>query len=449
MLRAIFVAIIILIGLRYSFKGPFYILLFYLWIAYFRPDTWLHWNWVTPIWLSFIVGLSLVITTLFSGAKLRGGFGPLLLASFLVVALTSSLLSPAPAVSWLSFWEMVRISLVCYAIIVHVNTEERLRGVLMAIAFSLGFEGTKQGWATLILSPGVANNNLFEFLGDNNGVAIGMLMIVPLFTALARTSSSRLERWIERFFVVGVLYRAISTYSRGGFLASLVLGAHYLVRSKLKPAAVIGTILVIALIVPALPEEFWARMNTINTATVGTDDLSTSEKYTEDFSSAGRIHFWQVAWEMAVDRPLVGVGLHAYNVVYNQYDFSNGAFGRGRSVHSSWMGMMAETGFIGFGIFVTLFIYGLTTASRARRVAKRNPDLWRLAAYAGAIEGALVVFCLGGAFITFQYNELVWHLFAIAIAADRLVKQAAAAPEVVPVVASPQLNWQSANHSRW
>jgi hypothetical protein len=61
-----------------------------------------------------------------------------------------------------------------------------------------------------------------------------MLMLVPILTALAATSKWRLEKYFCYFLVVGVLYRAISTYSRGGFLAMIGLGLHYLLRTKRK-----------------------------------------------------------------------------------------------------------------------------------------------------------------------------------------------------------------------
>ena len=40
MLRTIFVLGIAAIGFRYAMKSAFYSLLFYLWIAYFRPENW-------------------------------------------------------------------------------------------------------------------------------------------------------------------------------------------------------------------------------------------------------------------------------------------------------------------------------------------------------------------------------------------------------------------------
>jgi probable O-glycosylation ligase (exosortase A-associated) len=451
MLRAIFVGAIVLLGIRYSFKGPFYILLFYLWLAYFRPDTWLHWDWITPIWLSFTVGFTLVVTTLLSGQRLRFGLGPLLLLAYLLVAIVSSFMSPAPAISWRECWEMARIITVCFMIVTLVNTEARMRMTMLAIGLSLSFEGAKQGWGNLILHPGAVNANPFEFLGDNNGVAVGMLMLVPILATLARTATWRWERRWERFLTVGVIYRALSTYSRGGFLAAIALGFHYLIRSKVRPSAIIGMALVIALILPAMPDAFWERMQTINTAAeTGTDPTKRPES-AEDFSTQGRLHFWRVAHQIALDRPFTGVGMHVFNAVYDQYDFSRGAYGRHRSVHSSWFGVMAELGFIGFGLFILLFIRAFLIAARARRVARRYPEHAWLGLFGTAIEGSLVVFVVGGTFITFQYNEFVWHFFAMSMALQGLVDAAverAEAPAVVPVEGAPSVALPSSPSTR-
>jgi probable O-glycosylation ligase (exosortase A-associated) len=312
-----------------------------------------------------------------------------------------------------------------------VNTEARMRMTMLAIALSLSFEGAKQGWGNLILNPGAVNANSFEFLGDNNGVAVGMLMLVPILAALARTATWRWEQYGARFLIIGVIYRALSTYSRGGFLAAIALGFHYLIRSKVRPSAIIGVALAIAITLPAMPDAFWERMQTINTAAeIETSDTpGTAPGNAEDFSTAGRLHFWRVAQRMAMDRPFTGVGMHVFNAVYNDYDFSRGAFGKRRSVHSSWFGVMAELGFIGLGLFIVFFIRGFLIAGHARRVARRYPQFKSLGLYGSAIEGALVVFAVGGTFITFQYNEFIWHFFALSIALQALLNEEQARAE--------------------
>jgi probable O-glycosylation ligase (exosortase A-associated) len=266
-----------------------------------------------------------------------------------------------------------------------------------------------------------------------------MLMLVPMLAALARTATRRWERYWERFLIIGVIYRAISTYSRGGFLAALALGFHYLIRSKVRPSASSGVAVAIALILPAMPDAFWERMQTINTATQieTTDTPGPAPENADDFSTAGRLHFWHVARIMAMDRPLTGVGMHVFNAVYNNYDFSNGAFGRRRSVHSSWFGVMAELGFIGLALFIVFFIRGFWIAGRARRLARRYPEYRSLGHFGSAIEGALVVFAVGGTFITFQYNEFIWHFFALSIALQALLNEAVERAGAPVSVAAP------------
>ena len=66
MLRAVFVIVIIVYGLVQSFKSPFNALLFYLWLAYFRPEYWLWSDFVTQLNLSFIVGVFVLIATVMS-----------------------------------------------------------------------------------------------------------------------------------------------------------------------------------------------------------------------------------------------------------------------------------------------------------------------------------------------------------------------------------------------
>src|SRR5205823_3760146 len=137
---------------------------------------------------------------------------------------------------------------------------------LIVIALSLGFEGAKQGWVTLFRNPGGINENFLPMLGDNNGVAVGMLMLVPVFIALAQTSQTAWERRFHQFFLVGVAYRAISTYSRGAFLAAGALAIVYVLRSKRKVRSALGTAFLAVTLLSVLPQSFWDRMSTIPTS---------------------------------------------------------------------------------------------------------------------------------------------------------------------------------------
>lgn len=432
MLRLILVLTLAAIGVFQSMRSPFYALLFYLWIAYFRPESWV-WNgaFVASLSLSFFAGLVLLARTLLSSEKISFGFGPLLMLSFLAHSLLSTIVSPTFDYAWNYWVEFAKTVVICVLIMSLVNTEQRLRATLMMIAFSLGFEAAKQGWAQLILNPGGANQNTIPMLGDNNVVAVGMFMLLPIFVALARTAPKKWEALVERFFAVGVVYRGISTYSRGGFLSAGAFCVHLIARSKHRIAGALGVFLVAALIVPVLPDYFWDRMSTIRSAS---EDLEAA-----DNSIQGRLHFWRVAAVMANDRPLTGVGHNAFNAVYDRYDFSGGAFGPGRSVHSAWFGVFAELGYPGLLLFVAILVYAFWNCWTADHVARKRADLRPLADYAVAIESCLVVFAVGGTFVIFQYNEMLWHLLALATVVKRVVvKRASEAPPAV-ITKTPSL----------
>jgi O-antigen ligase len=107
-------------------------------------------------------------------------------------------------------------------------------------------------------------------------------------------------------------------------------------------------------------------------------------------------------------------------------------FGARRDVHSSWLGMLAELGYPGFALYLLLLGLGFYSCWRARRLARRHPHLKNLGIYATAIEGALLEATVGGSFVTFQYNEMLWHTVALSMVVDRLNREQVAVPLALP-----------------
>ena len=419
MLRALFVIGIICYGCAKSVKGPFYALLFYLWIAYFRPEFWLWSDFYSQLNLSLLVGITVVGSMIISpNEKLRYGLNPFLITLFVVQSSLSTLLSPHTDYALPYYFDFVKCAIMTLMIASLVKDERRLRLLFAVIVGTVCIEAVKQGWLQLILNPGAQNANDYIAFGDNNFVAVGMAMTLSMMVPLVRTASTRAERLFIQFCAVGVLYRGISTYSRGGFLGYGALGLQYLARSRRNLAGILSVTVVLAIIAPVLPDAFWARMSTINESRVNLDDTSEA-----DASISGRLHFWAVAWEMAKDNPLLGVGHNAYNASYMKYDFSNGRYPGARSVHNAWLGVMAELGFPGLFLFVALIGRTFWTNIRVQRLARKHPELSTLAHFAVGTEGALVAFAVGGSFVIFQYHEILWHLIGVSIAIDAMARE--------------------------
>jgi probable O-glycosylation ligase (exosortase A-associated) len=415
MLRDLLVVTIILVGFASIWRGPFYGVLFYLWLAYFRPEQWLWNDWVTAGHFSLIVGTIVLVQTLLSSTKLRPNWTTLLLVLFLAQSFVATTFSSDWDWSW-SWWpDFAKVILIGCLIMTHANTERRLRWVLVVIALSLGFEGAKQGWAEFILRPGSPNINPHPLLGDNNGVAMGMFMLVPVLGALARTASSFPEKFLHRFLAIGVVLRGISTYSRGGFLAAGALALLYIVQSKRRVRTLIAVALVSAVALSVMPPKFWSRMETI-----------TASDEERDESQQGRLYFWSVAVRMAEDHPFVGVGFNAYRRAYNSYDVSDRAYGMFRAVHSTWFGVLSEMGVTGLVLLLTVLFQAAWNIRRTRLAALSDPARTLSMEFAKAIQGSLVVFVVAGSFLNAQYSEMFWHFVCLA-AALRWVEHAVTA----------------------
>ena len=418
MFRTIFIVILLAAGWGFALQSPLYAAALYLWIAYFRPESWAWSDLFTSLNLSYFAGAYLVIRTVMSGAAFRLSARSILLIIFLAHSLLSASMGLYPAYSfgyWYEFAKTIIVSLILTSVI---QTTADLRLILMVIALSLSFEGAKQGWAQLVLNPGAPNLNGVPFLGDNNLVAVGMAMLLPILSALAATSAGWQKRAFQ-FLSIGVLYRGLSTYSRGGFLSMGAVGALWFWRSPHKLKTVAAVVLAAALVMPVLPDAFWDRMGTI----VSSDDE-------RDESAAGRLHFWQVAVVMANDRPLIGVGHAAYPRAYNSYDWTEGRFLTNRAVHSAWFGVLAELGYVGFLLFAAMVFTSWRACRRVRQSARRGEIPGPLGPYAIGLEASLIAFVVGGSFVSFHYNEMLWHFFALTIALERVAVAEAATNRV-------------------
>jgi probable O-glycosylation ligase (exosortase A-associated) len=407
MLRTLLVLTFASIGTAYAVFGPFNALLYYLWVAYFRPHEWVWGGIVQELRLSFVAGLLVVATSLFSRARFRLDVRTSLLGLILLQSLLSTVLSPYIAYSWPYFVDFAKSTIITYFIVILVTDLERFRKVLVVIALSLGLEATKQGWAQLVLNPGEKNFNAYGMLGDNNAVAIGMLMLAGILVALMRTANGQLERRVYQFMLLGVMYRGLTTYSRGGMLAAVGAALWFVSRSQQKTRAVVAVGLAGILILPVLPSEFWDRMSTIQEAR---QDLELA-----DGSIRGRINFWSAAIGMANSQPVTGVGHNAFTRAYNLYDPSAGEFGPNRAVHSTWLGLLSELGYPGLILFVLLLGLAFTACHRARSAVRLGAP-GSLNHYALALEVGLIAFSVGGTFVSVQYGEFVWHFFGLSAA---------------------------------
>jgi len=244
-----------------------------------------------------------------------------------------------------------------------------------------------------------------SLLGDPNDLALVLLypMAYAIATFLEKQLSS-FERLLALTTFLILFFALLATQSRGGllgFLAVLGLFAYNRIRSKILLFGGGGVILLILFTV------------------AGINDRSSGGAAEEgiDESAMGRIYAWEAAWNMALDNPIFGVGIN--NFYYNYFYYSTHWDGLNHAVHSTWFGVLAESGFLGLFLFVSLIV---TTFIAAWKILK-NTNLTKLSpgmrVAVNAAPAGIVGFVVSGTFLTQGFIWPIYLQIALVIALQR------------------------------
>jgi len=254
-------------------------------------------------------------------------------------------------------------------------------------------------------------------LGDPNDLALVLSFPISFAAGLALTKG--LSRGSRLLGVVGYLVIAnaiLATQSRGGLLAIVAVSgvfALYRIKSKLM-IMILGGVALLALL-----------------AMAGISDRSSggASESGIDESAQGRLYAWEAAFNMANTHPLTGVGLS--NFTSNYFFYSPHWDGMNHAVHSTWFGVMAETGYLGLAVFLTLAI---KLVIRMRRLVNDLLPLYQagrcsavLFSTAQATLAGLAGFMVSGTFLTQGFTWPLYILLAVSVAVstagNRIIQQ--------------------------
>ena len=189
----------------------------------------------------------------------------------------------------------------------------------------IGQQSTGTGWTGVGLSQGTRIQYVGIFNDPND---LGMLFVICIPMAAYLSSRGGLMGLRRLFWlaVTGVLvYGVYLTDSRGSLLALLaIMGVYIWQRRGVFVAGVLGSMAVAVLL--ALPSRF-------------------SEIDAEEASAHGRIESWYEGLQMFRGHPIFGVGPNMYTE-YNPL-----------TAHNSFVLILAETGIIGFTLWLAFIIY--------------------------------------------------------------------------------------------
>ncbi len=252
-------------------------------------------------------------------------------------------------------------------------------------------------------------------LGDPNDLALALLFPLSFAGALAVARTHFINRMLGIIGFAVVVGAIICTQSRGGLLGmatvAAVLGSRY-VKNKML-LMVVGGLAVLVL---------FAVAGISGRSSGGAGETGIDE------SSEGRLIAWTTAWNMAKAHPLLGVGVNTFPA--NYFYYTEAWDGHEHAVHSTWFGVLAETGFFGFGAFITMVVLMGRRALKNLAAAQAPGTDPRLQTAALALASGLASFCVSGTFLT---QGLAWPLYVmlgLTVALARQLSIARAAPQL-------------------
>ncbi len=388
-------------------------------IALFKPQIGvLLWNWVSHMnphteaygFATSFQFLNLVVLGTVAGVLIDKGRQPIpghpIVAAIVIYTLwtfATTILSFDPSHPEL-IDKVSRISktvFFVFIVMIVMQSPNRLKAFVWMLAISMAYISMKGGLFTLLTGGSAKVQGAGGFMKDNNQLAMALAMTVPIALYLIQHPPHKVLKWPAVAFALLTVVATIGTQSRGGFAALAAVLFMLLMKTKRK-------FTLLAVMIPLAIAGFYLAPDNIK------NRIASSEKTTDDDSFRGRVVMWKFAANLADDNPIEGGG---YNVFYMQRprELYLPPGEKGRAPHSIYFEVLAEHGYVGFVLFLTMLFTGwYSGGTTARRLEAYNETRW-LADLCRACQLSLVGYAVGGLTVNIATFDYFYDLLAIIV----------------------------------
>jgi putative inorganic carbon (HCO3(-)) transporter len=322
--------------------------------------------------------------------------GLLLLYLFFLTMALSIPLSFWPTKSFNTFVDMLKILAFVILFIHLLDTRKKLKIFLWVFLLVNCFLAVNAIKDFILLGPNAllirVSGGGEGFLGNANDFAIALNIALPFSFYLFLREKKKNYKVLYFFFFILLTLGVISTGSRGGFLSLIVVFLYFIMKSRQKLLGFFAILLLGLAIFLFAPPEYWQRQTTITS-------------YQQDESAMGRINSWKVGIRMFADRPLLGVGIGAYEVSHgSKYG------GPWLVAHNAYIQIGAELGIFGLLLYLGLIFYIYRQATVLIAFYQRDNYLESICL---GVKGALLTYAVGSFFLSVGYYPHLYLLLSI------------------------------------
>jgi putative inorganic carbon (hco3(-)) transporter len=258
-------------------------------------------------------------------------------------------------------------------------------------------------------------------IGDPNELAAvlvaGLILGGTLFSILRRSPALRLTAAVGSVLCAVGLF---STFSRGGLVAlgcalvaAMFVGGRWRGRAvAIGVTAALGAVLFFAMFAPK----------------------QASERITKVDGGTGRTDIWNVGGRMVEAHPIRGVGAGNFQVSAVHYVLKPGSIrydyfiDHPKVAHNTYLQVLAELGFVGLGLFLTLIVFAFTCIVKAARRFAESKDRDMELLTRGVLL-ALIGILAADFFISGQFSKQLWLLLGMCPALLAIASRTARTPK--------------------
>jgi O-antigen ligase len=405
-------------------KASFWLLCFYIFLEYVRPQT------IYPVidvipWAQTAILLTIALFLIEGNRISVRNSASTVLFLFLMTILLSSIFAYSPSES-VDKIDIFLVWFVVYFLVINiVNTESRLF-VFLCLYLLWNFKMTQHGflsWAGRGFS--YANWGVTGAPGwfQNSGeFGIQLSIIIPLslyFVWALRKYWGKLKLLLVLSLPATAIASILATNSRGALLGAAAAILWMAIQSKKKLVFAVVMVIPLAFVVyKSLPQESATRFQTVGM----------------DRTSQARLERWKDGMEIIAAHPVLGIGyanwLDYYRTNYRARSYRPLGEGLGLS-HNIFIDAGAELGYVGLMLFLLMIISTFVNNRRTRKAALAidNKFLYYMA---HAFDASMIGFLVSASFVSVLFYPYFWIALAFTVALNNVATKALRERDEVP-----------------
>ena len=404
-MRDLLLLTVLLGGIPVTLWRPFYGVCIFAWISLMNPHR-LTWGITYDMpWAMLYAGSVFLAVWFRERPLLVDSLKRYILIGIYVAWMGITTLDAAdPESAGMRYVEALKIHLMAFITLTLLNSHWRVRIFSTVIILSIAFFGFKGGIFT-ILTAGESRvwGPPASAIADNNHLAAGLIVIIPLVYWLHQITTRRLLRILLSVGLLLIIISVLGSKSRGAFVGIVMMTLFLVVKARHRFRLLAGIAVFAAVAIPIMPSSYWERIDSI-------------DSYNEDASAQGRINSWITAYRIA-NVELTGGGFDYYGSwLYLEHAPNPLSV---HSAHSVYFQALGEHGWIGLGLYLLIFVqlwFQCSKIAKIRstfRVASEDQLLARM------LQVSLIGFMASGAFVNIGNWDMVFYLAIVIFALAR------------------------------